>query len=220
MSQQNSTLFRWIEAHEAQHMSEQAMLARRDSEWDAPAREVKTPGERASRQAERKQGDRLRLGQIRDALLRWTGRAAERRGFFRPAAKGGVLLVGLLAGVGTLGIGAAPGKAQMAASLASPMQSADAGNGETAGLASEAAAARDIAELARLWQSAREQALPGRLPEEAQQQVWRRLWQMDPSFRESDGLDEIGAATEADVAAGGPVKAAGTLAARRDTEAQ
>lgn len=216
MSQQTSTLFRWIEAHEAQHMSEQAFLARRETEWDARAQDAKTPRARASGSAAPKQGDRLRLAQIRDALLGWSRRTAERRALSKSAAKAGVLLLGVLAGLGAVGIGPAPGHAQTA--VAPPVTSAGAGNVEIVSLAPDATAAPYAAALDRLWRSAREQVLPGRLPEEAQRQVWRRLWQMDPSFRESDGLDEIGTATDADVAAGGPAETMGALAVRRDTE--
>jgi hypothetical protein len=83
----------------------------------------------------------------------------------------------------------------------------------TACLAPAAPAPTGSAELDRLWQKVREEVLPGWLPEEAQRLVWRRLWQLDPSFRESDWLDELATITAADAGQGSPTGEMGALAA-------
>ena len=76
MSERMSTLLGWIEAHEAQHMSEQAILARRESEWEA--RHAKTLGVACPESNAATQGIRWRLAWIRDALLGGSGRTVER----------------------------------------------------------------------------------------------------------------------------------------------
>ena len=42
--------------------------------------------------------------------------------------------------------------------------------------------------------------------------MWRRLWQLDPSFRESDGLDALPAERPEDAAEGRPAGGTGALA--------
>ena len=73
MSKRMPTLLRWIEAHEMQRKSEQAILARRASEWEERARDVKAP---APEPAAPMQSLRSRLAQMRDLLLGRSGRTA------------------------------------------------------------------------------------------------------------------------------------------------
>jgi hypothetical protein len=71
MRKRVSTLFSWIEAHEAQRLAERAILARGEGEREAPARDAKTP---APKPAAPMQGVRSRLAQMRAALLGRSGR--------------------------------------------------------------------------------------------------------------------------------------------------
>ena len=73
MSKRIPTLLRWIEAHEVRRKSEQAILARRASEWEARARDAKEP---APEPATPMQAVRSRLAQMRDVLLGRSGRTA------------------------------------------------------------------------------------------------------------------------------------------------
>ena len=73
MSKRIPTLLRWIEAHEVRRKSEQTILARRASEWEERARDVKAL---APESATPMQGVRSRLTQMRDLLLGRSGRTA------------------------------------------------------------------------------------------------------------------------------------------------
>ena len=73
MSKRMPTLLRWIEAYEVRRKSEQAILARRASEWEARPRDAKTP---APEPPAPMQSLRSRLARMRDALLGRSGRTA------------------------------------------------------------------------------------------------------------------------------------------------
>jgi len=140
-------------------------------------------------------------------------RTAKTVGVSKTAKKAGILFLGFLLGTGAVGLSPAPGEAQSAPAQTIPVAGAVAGSITTASLAPAAPAPTGNAELDLLWQRVREEVLPGRLPEEAQRLVWRRLWQLDPSFRQRDWMDEVGTITAADAGPGSPTGESGALAA-------
>jgi len=216
MSKRMPTLLRWIEAHEAQLVTERAVLARWEGEREAPARHAETPEAPALGLAAPIRGVLMRLAQARDALL---GRSAGTAAVSKPTTKAGILFLGFLAAMGVVDVSRAPSEAQPAPAEATPAASAVAESVAPAGVAPVAPASAGEAELDGMWQSVRDEVLPGRLPEEAQRLVWRRLWRLDPSFRESDWLDEIGTGPATDVAEGRPTGETAALAAGRGAEA-
>ncbi len=167
MSKRVSTLLGWIEAHEARCISEQAILARREYEHEKSARGRAVPADAARDIITTVRGVRLWLAQAGQALRRRRGRA-----------EAGLLLVGFFSGIAAVGASPSLGWAQTAAAPAVAAEEDGADRSEPA-------------DRAELWRAVREQVLPGQLPEDAQQLMWRRLWQLDPSFRESDGLDAL-----------------------------
>jgi hypothetical protein len=211
------TLLRWIEAHEAQLVAERVVLARWEGEREAPARHAGTPESPAFGLAAPIRGVLMRLAQARDALL---GRSGGTAAVSKPTTKAAILFLGLFAIMGAVSLSPVPGEAQMAPAEATPVASPGSESGEAVGVVTATGPAAEAAEIDRLWGVVREEVLPGRLPEEAQRLVWRRLWQLDPSFRESDGLDEIGTATAAAAAEGRATGETAAFAARRDAEAR
>jgi len=194
-------------------MDEQTNLVRRQGEREAHPQETGTPEASASGQATSIRRVRLQLARPRNPLARRSVRTAAASAVSKPATKMGILFLGFLVGMGAVGLSPAPGEAQSAPAQTTPVAGAVAESDASASLAPAAPAPTGSAELNRLWQRVREEVLPGRLPEEAQRLVWRRLWQLDPSFRQSDWLDEIGTITAADAGQGSPTGETGALAA-------
>ena len=202
MSERVSTLLGWIEAHEARCISEQAILARRENEQEKSRHESAAPANTARDIITSVRGVRLWLAQ--------TGQALCRR---RARAEVGLLLVGFFAGIAAVAASPSLGWAQAAATPAVAAKEDGADRSEPADLGA-AAGDTATAERAELWRAVREQVLPGRLPEDAQQLMWRRLWQLDPSFRESDGLDALPAERAEEAAQGRSAGGTDALALR------
>ena len=168
MSKRMPTLLRWIEAHEQQLVTERAVLARWEGEREAPARHAGTPEAPAFWLAAPIRGVLMRLAQARDALL---GRSAGTAAVSKPMTKAAILFLGFLAAMGALDPSRAPRVAQSAPAEATSAASAAAESVAPAGVAPVAPAAAGEAELDGLWQSVRDEVLPGRPPEEAQRRV-------------------------------------------------
>ena len=190
MSKRVSTLLGWIEAREARCISEQAILARRENEREKSADESSALAGAARDLITTVRGVRLWLAQAGQTLRRRRGRA-----------EAGLLLVGFFAGIAAVAASPSLGWAQTAAAPAVAATEDGAGRSEPADFGA-ASASTTPPERADLWRAVREQVLPGRLPEDAQELIWRRLWQLDPSFRESDGLDSLPAERAEEAAEG------------------
>ncbi len=202
MSKRVSTLLGWIEAHEVRCISEQAMLARLENEREKSADESSALADAARDLITTVRGVRLWLAQAGQALRRRRGRA-----------EAGLLLIGFFTGIAAVGASPSLGWAQTAAAPAVAAEEDCADRSEPANLGATAGDTA-AAERVELWRAVREQVLAGRLPEDAQQLMWRRLWQLDPSFRESDGLDALPAERAEEAAEGRSAGGTGALALR------